>query len=499
MDALNGHGTGTFGDQLSAALLRELALSEHQVDMDTEEYKSASHPAAHLPHGHSQDATYLYRPGLGHKNGYMCALIHYAEGEMQELIDDDVDADSDDAGDAYGQSDEAHDERRQSRIQNNQRGVMSVPGTTTGAGTVLVPTDGEAEFSFRITRIPYDLPDLLPDRENTSTLTSLPSIPTTPSLVDDIFQPLSSDSVPDLRLELFSPPDGEPVRGTPAVSAARIPPSSNTKEHTPNRRFSFAESVQLDAPKGHLPTRPSTSLAKKLKTAKSAASLGTAGTSSSDEPPAFQVRAAFSRLRNSVRSSRFMPEEDSGFLEKRSLTPSTLTSTLPLHSHQSGSSVFDQSLPPLPSSSSSITGSTDRVSTSSRSIAETERGWYFGRRKKKVMGAVFGVDLERSIEVAPARIRISHSGRSNSHRTFPLSVHKCCEFIRLSGETLWACFLVRSGTDHSNQILKIVDCSRRQVTPFILMLYGASLPLHQTTAMASLSRAQTTPSTTPHV
>jgi len=46
--------------------------------------------------------------------------------------------------------------------------------------------------------------------------------------------------------------------------------------------------------------------------------------------------------------------------------------------------------------------------------------------------SVFGVDLEDSIRLAPMKIRISHRGSSTSYRTFPLSVYKCCEFIRQS-------------------------------------------------------------------
>ncbi|KAK0641389.1 Rho GTPase activation protein [Cercophora newfieldiana] len=44
----------------------------------------------------------------------------------------------------------------------------------------------------------------------------------------------------------------------------------------------------------------------------------------------------------------------------------------------------------------------------------------------------FGVDLNESIRLAPMKIRISHRGSSTSYRTFPLSVYKCCDFIRRS-------------------------------------------------------------------
>jgi hypothetical protein len=41
------------------------------------------------------------------------------------------------------------------------------------------------------------------------------------------------------------------------------------------------------------------------------------------------------------------------------------------------------------------------------------------------------------------KIRISHKGRSTSYRTFPLSVYKCCEFIRRAG-MLSFCFSSRT-------------------------------------------------------
>lgn len=443
--ALGGHGTATFGDQLSAALLRQLALED--------EYKSATEPASHHFYHQSRHDIYASRPGLDLKNGYMCALIDYAEGDTRGFVDDDVDADSDDASDTLTHLSHDKREKRSSKMPHTAeaRGAPTVPGTTTGAGAVLGPTDGDAQLSFRITRIPYDLPDLLPDKETTSTTTSLTS-PPTPISVEDIFQPLSSLSVPDLEFNLPTPPQvqaaGCEPSGPSMSPATRIPRTADSGKHVSPRKFSFDGPDEIDVTKGRLALAPSTSATRNLASAHSTTTLRTRTAGSSDDPPASQKWGAFSRLRNSVRSSRLMStDEDFGFLERRSLTPHTLISPgLTTTYQQNESTIFEGPLPVpgrRPSTPSSISGATDTVTISSSTIstreagrASTERGWRFGRRKQKAMGDVFGVDLIKSIEIAPARIRISHNGRSNSHRKFPLSVHKCCEFIKASGEYL---------------------------------------------------------------
>ncbi|KAK3312528.1 Rho GTPase activation protein [Apodospora peruviana] len=396
----------TFGDQLLAALL-------DLVNSDA--YKSATGPDAH----HQDDFRQLSQSGLGHKKGYMCALMQYAQGDVQVPIDDDIDADSDDPGETdndcrgrWGTPTESIDQLEGSSDAmpgDSQNGFMSVPGTTTGAGTVLVAGDGEAKFDFRITRIPYDLPELVPDKAGVSATTSQPSIPTTPSVDDDIFRPLASFTLPDLKLELFKGFEVEPPK------------------------FSFDQSGRQEATKRHHHLAPSTSTTQTSDSNQSMASMRTGTTSSSDEqPPQQRVKSSFSRLRNSVRSTRFPSDEDHSFIEKRSLTPYGLSRPSQQQQQSQDDSLFDRPLPPLPYSSSDIGFITDRRPSATPTIPDKQRAWQFGKRKQKEPGAVFGVELEKSIKTAPTRIRISHNGRANSHRAFPLSVYKCCEFIRFS-------------------------------------------------------------------
>ncbi|KAM7216797.1 Rho GTPase activation protein [Rhypophila decipiens] len=439
--SMGGHGTADsapFDNQLSAAL--------------SNKYKSASDPVSHPFHRHPRDEFYSTKPGLGLRNGYMTALIDFAEGEVRGLVDDDVDADSDDASDTFNSHRHHHDKgnKRNSKMMHmptEARGVvigMSVPGTTTGAGTVLVPAYGEAQFSSRITQIPYDLPELLPDKETTSTATSLTS-PPTPILVDDIFRPLSSLSILDLKLNLSSSPPNQSAAGGTASGPSPAPTISKTADsgkHASSRRFSFEGSDQIDVTKARHTLAHAPSASRSLASAYGAPSLRTRTAGSSDEPQTSQVWGAFSRLRNSVRSSRLMTadEDFGGFIERRSLTPHTLVAPTTTY-HHNESTIFEKPLPHRPSTSSSIGGVTDTVTISSSSQStrdpgrgSLESGWRFGRRRKpKAMGDPFGVDLLKSIEIAPARIRISHNGRSNSHRKFPLSIHKCCEFIKDSG------------------------------------------------------------------
>lgn len=513
--SLESHGTAPFGHQLEAALLRTLALEE--------EYKSACHPASnHLFH-HPRDDIYSSRPGLSLKNGYVCALIDYAEGDMREFVDDDVDADSDcdDASDTFSHLDLDKDKKRCSitskMMHTEDRGAaVNVPGTTTGAGTFLVPTDGEAQFSFRITRIPYDLPELLPDKETTSTVTSLTTSPPTPILVDDIFQPLSSLSVPDLKFHLSTPPRPQSATGGKASGPSmspiqRKPKTVDSGKHvSSNHRFSFDGPDEIDVTKAGHSLTPSISTTRTLSSAHSTTALRTKTAGSSDEPPTFQAKwGAFSRIRNSVRSSRLMTaDEDFGFLERRSLTPHLISPTTTTHP-QTDNTASEGPATARPSTSSSISGAADTATIASSTVStrdggrgSLEKGWSFGfgRRKPKAMGDVFGVDLIKSIEIAPAKIRISHNGRSNSHRKFPLSVHKCCEFIKASGKKTNPMVRMVSwnvGTDGWLQTPRTPHCSLHQAMHFILLIYDASSPRHLTMARTLLLTAPTTPSTMP--
>lgn len=142
--------------------------------------------------------------------------------------------------------------------------------------------------------------------------------------------------------------------------------------------------------------------------------------SSSPRRPA----SIFSRLRGLGGGAS--SDESRDFYEKRSLTPHELLAPL---SRQDPS---ERPLPPLP------------VDEHGLFIVDSRPASILASMPQEPGKPVFGVDLNESIRLAPMRIRISHRGSSTSHRSFPLSVYKCCEFIKRSGKFFRACIFCNS-------------------------------------------------------
>ncbi|KAK3323209.1 hypothetical protein B0T19DRAFT_401550 [Cercophora scortea] len=420
---------------------------------------------------------------LGHKKNYMRALMEYADGDdMMAPANDDIDADTDesDDGDQQGYPERSDSKRRRS----SQR--RSAAGTTATTATSNLPSVDDSihvspssKFASRISRVPFDnllqdtgsVPDLVSDhheheQEGHGELS--PAVPSTPHAnpVDDVFQSLAFAASPELQLAPFAGfkenptiTNGDDDDELPVKSASRPsdPVLNMIKEegetarvdHAPQTRPSLDRPERRNTIKKH---RYEASLASTAQTMESAPSIRSLATTTSSEPeppntktsPPRPMARLFSRLRNSVRSRRAIPEED--FIEKRSLTPFELS---PAAQQRIAAEGAMSGSPPnaAPGSSGTVTSEPHngmhfgrRPSSSSQSTSTLQN-----KKQKKEnennnnnnpkAGAFFGVDLKQSINVAPMRIRISHKGRSTSYRTFPLGVYKCCEFIRSSGCT----------------------------------------------------------------
>ncbi|KAK3937763.1 GTPase-activating protein SAC7 [Diplogelasinospora grovesii] len=344
--------------------------------------------------------------GPGIKRGYVHALIQYAEGD-DSLFDDGIDGI--DAGEEGGQ------------------------------------------FSCRISRIPFTrsaVPELVPADDDLESIAATPSTlgPTTPSLVDEVFQSFSFASSPNLDLDLAS------FTFTPAAamhSGSRSAQLSDAlgiinEEVEDGEKPATSQHTYMGEDDKPLPVQPNSSdrlgrrnatppamIARMASTSTldtttghasaSSRSIGSSTTSSSDDKGSFVKRSPsrkmgslFSRLRQGRSiSSRWYPEE---FLERRSLTPFELSAPRPLEE--------DQLRPDTPPQSLAVGRSFSPLPSPAASHD------MFASVKKE---PVFGVDLNQSIRAAQVKIRISHKGRSTSYRTFPLSVYKCCEFIHNSG------------------------------------------------------------------
>ena len=108
------------------------------------------------------------------------------------------------------------------------------------------------------------------------------------------------------------------------------------------------------------------------------------------------------------------------FLERRTLTPHERLAPIPLQQHTAHPSV-----PPVPTIADSYRWESVPLPVPPSYEQATDPG-----------KPVFGIPLDESVALAPMRIRVSHKGSSVSYRSVPLSVYKCCEFIRQTGTSL---------------------------------------------------------------
>ncbi|KAK1758827.1 hypothetical protein QBC47DRAFT_96227 [Echria macrotheca] len=367
-------------------------------------------------------AARLSEADFGLKKGYMRVLMQFADDSDTAMAtwNDDIDAES-------VRSSGEHERQRHGLLQE-----PSVTSTTpVGVTRVTSANDGLGlaagiQVSSRISRVPYtwqpgetlDLQDGA-SAPNLATESSPPDLD--PQMLDDVFQPLNLVGSDDLSLQLpgLRPPVDQPDTNMTTMSMTLAPvkeEETNSIGITISNFDSFEELGSASSSSGR-PHHPSISMGRpSTSTTHSSSSMSTGSSTdgtrnlvggSSPRRPA----SIFSRFR---KGGGLAADEQRDFLERRSLTPHELVTRLPRRESES-----DRPLPPLPPSEFGD----DLVETSPGVIT-------ISRDKGK---PVFGIDLDESIKLAPMRIRISHRGSSTSHRSFPLSVYKCCEFIQKSG------------------------------------------------------------------
>jgi hypothetical protein len=374
-------------------------------------------------------------PGLG-RLGYIRGVVDLDDEQDRPIVDD-IDADS-----VYDASDDARSERH-----FQQAGFAT---ETPAAQKALPPLPIEAplaspqpQMSCRLSRVPIshpcEVPELMPDQEDTAAMAASPPIsgPVTPSVATDVFRPLTLFVTPELELgAIINPAFGlESDRPRKMSIKSADTGLSDGLGIIQEEDDGNADGVSLLTPTevsfgnssgdGSGTTRVDKHGFLTADGRRHGRSVSSAGSGSSGEwrPSQSSARRSvnfLSRMRNGGR-----PEEEC--LERRSLTPAQLSAP----THAQGAS--DDELP-TPGEASPTSPSThpSRVDASTAARFFQRMPW-IGDSQSKKPGAVFGVDLKESIRVAPMKIRISHKGKSTSYRTFPLAVHKCCEFIRRAG------------------------------------------------------------------
>lgn len=315
------------------------------------------------------------------QKGYMRALIQFAEDGV--IRDDESDADS---------------------VVSTRAGG--------GKGNTLAPA--KAYISCRISSVPafawpvdeaLRTPDLdaEPTAADTDSILSA-STAQSPGPLQETFAPLTLTTSRELNpphLTALRPPP-HPSRKKPSNPL----PLLTVQEEPPRRSLSAANS----------PTNPSLALP---------LPPGRPSTSTTTTTPSSSSLSASSRRRGGPKSLRSTsPRRSTSDSLLRLFRPSTSTTTAPLERrtltpHDRLAPVPRQDLadteaiPPVPA----IDPSWDAI------IPPPQIDTGGGQ-------SVFGIPLDESVALAPMRIRVSHKGSSVSHRSVPVSVYKCAEYIR---------------------------------------------------------------------
>ncbi len=292
------------------------------------------------------------------------------------------------------------------------------------------------EMSCRISRFPFahpcEVPELMPDQEDMFGMATSPSVsgPATPRVVPDAFRSPTAVVTPEGDVENTPEPAPHTTERTMSIKSAQSDRSDGLgiiHEEEDDRNtdgvslltpteVSFphgpADAESESSPRADQPGRLAVEHGGHWR---SVSSLGSG--SSGEWRPSLQSNPA--RRSNLFARMRGRPAEEE-FLEKRSLTPIQLTAP--------PRGLADAPL--SPNSAGPVSPSFPATSATSRFF---NRMPWLGDSQSRKPDAVFGVDLKESMRVAPMKIRISHRGRGTSYRTFPVSVYKCCEFIRRAG------------------------------------------------------------------
>ncbi|KAH6631218.1 hypothetical protein F5144DRAFT_212411 [Chaetomium tenue] len=385
-------------------------------------------------------------PAPNHRQGQIRGVVVGLTDE-EDRTNDDIDADSvvDSSDELNGWSDgnthphthHTQQARRPAEQPTNLVGQKALPPLPVEQTVA----SAQPEMSCRISRFPFshpcEMPELMPDQEDNFGMGPSPSVsgPVTPSVAPDVFRPLTQLMSPDLELGRHLNPASEPgaqdrmrkmsIKSIETAGSDGLGIIHEEDANTDGVSLLTPTEVSYGNSTADGGDRPLFLTVDGGGHCRSVSSLGSG--SSGEWRPSHANSAVrksinlFSRMRNS--------RVEDPALEKRSLTPMQLT-TPPRgqNYHDDEASTPDATTPisPLPM--------TPRTEASSTSKFFQRMPW-LGDSQAKKSEVVFGVDLKESIRVAPMKIRISHKGRSTSHRTFPISVHKCCEFIRRAGGT----------------------------------------------------------------
>jgi len=276
----------------------------------------------------------------------------------------------------------------------------------------------------------------MPDQEDMSGAISSPSAsgPVTPNVAADVFRPLTQLVSPDLELGRYLNPAPEPEShhrmrkmSIKSMETAESDGLGVIKEEDAN-----ADGVSVLTPTeascGNSVADGDRQLFLNVDGSGHCRSVSSLGSGSSGEWRPSHAAAAARRSINFLSRIRNGNRVEDPCLERRSLTPMQLATP------PQGPSYLDDELP-TPDGTTPVSPYPNVLRAEASTTTKfLQRMPWLGDSPKRP-DAVFGVDLKESIRVAPIKIRISHKGRSTSHRTFPLSVHKCCEFIRRAGGT----------------------------------------------------------------
>ncbi|KAL2193950.1 hypothetical protein P885DRAFT_44039 [Corynascus similis CBS 632.67] len=390
-------------------------------------------------------ATPKAAPGLGHRQGQIQELVMMDSADEKDRANDDIDADSvvDLSENSSGWSERSVHHQQARRMGNQQKipvGQKALPPLPVDKSPCTSP---QPEMSCRISRFPFshpcEVPELMPDLEDMSGTTSSSSAsgPVTPSVAPDVFRPLTQLSSPNLELGRDFNPASEPevhggqrkmsIRSTETAESDGLGIIQEEDGNTDENTDGVSLLTPTEASYGNSHTEGGDRqlfLSVHSGHCRSVSSLGSG--SSSEWRPSHANAAArksmsfFSRIRSGNRV-------EDPCLERRSLTPMQLETPPRAPDSQDDEASATNGTTPTPTYSNTI-----RTETSTATRFFNRMPW-LGDSQPKKPEAVFGVDLKESIRVAPMKIRISHKGRTTSHRTFPLSVYKCCEFIRRTG------------------------------------------------------------------
>ncbi|KAK3399621.1 putative RhoGAP group protein [Sordaria brevicollis] len=335
-------------------------------------------------------------------------------------------------------------------------------------------------FSHRLSRIPYhhhDVPELLTSRDDLS-VTASPSTPTpiTPTCngfhFDDIFHPLSTPYRSRLGSTTSSCGQRTPSLRPVSNMSTRLPdPDAVSFTNSPNLATTDTVSSlsSFETPKPHQPGgrahMRSISIGGpmlKMDGSPGKQSLSSTTSGSSEERNRNAKNASrrmgglLARIWPGASSSASNERRNMPADHKRSLTPHKLERP----KMENGVPIVPGAQPFEPSSLSSYTSRSEYGPPSTSHSLDVQRRGSSAENMKDGSGgggggggAAFGVDLKESIKIAPSKIRISHRGKSTSYRLFPLSVYKCCEFIRNSGCTDPSLF-ASTGNSHNVAHLK---------------------------------------------